>query len=730
MRIARLIFIVLALLGGIGTFLASKRLWVAHQLVLEESQMAELAQARSEWFEGTVALSFERSVTQVALSLDTAIPDAFRELIDQQRQQSDDLLAQSLADIEAAGAFANREAFTTDVARIRSSIATLREEADALLSQTGAQRDAERMRDMPYELKAEIERLFTMAGLLMLRDGRSSTDEMILSRIQALAWEVREFGGRARTFYAIASLSGEPIPERLMGEAYIDTARAVAGWERIQSELRTADLPEGFVSSVRAAEAPFADVYLPALDDIDRAMEEIRAGANTQMPYSFDAFFELSNEGLDAVANIAPLAGQYIQEYWSKELQLVQSVRMTNGLTVVLVLLVTISSIIVIHRKLTRPLAAATQVLNEMAEGDIDRKFRKTRRKLDELRVIWDAMETLSERLRDARDTAAREKEAEENAKQGIIGELVAGLGAMAQGDLTHNIADAYGDAYRELVHNFNETNSKLRDVMSKVIDTTQEITRNSDGLSSAVGDLSQRTEDQMRIVGETTQNLRELVEGLKETAENTKQSLLAISDAAGKSDAGRAVVDTAVSAMDQIRETSDSISGFGSIIDDIAFQTNLLSLNAGVEAARAGDAGKGFAVVAQEVRNLASQASVAAREVKEQVESSKISVKSGVEEVTKTGRSLTEISDMVGTAHGRIGQVDAASREQAMMIDRLGQTMDDIDAITRQNAEMADDAAATSQSLKDTAKALRSAMAQFKLDAAHRGPDDMAATG
>ena len=321
MRIARLIFIVLAFLGALGVFLASQRLWTAHQLVVTEVQLAELAQARSEWFEGTVALSLERSVTQVALALDTPIPQPFRELIDEQRAQSDALLAQSLADIQAMGDFASRADFVSSVSEIQAAIALLREEADGLLAMNGADRDATRTRDMPYELKAEIERLFMNAALLLLPNGTSSTNEMVLTRIQSLAWEIREFGGRARTFYAIATLTGTPIPDNLQGEAYIDTARAMSAWQRIQIELRAADLPEEFRTSVLAAQGPFADVYLSALDDLDVAMARMDAGETAALPYSFEEFFDLSNAGLGAVADLAPLAGVYIQEYWEKELQ-------------------------------------------------------------------------------------------------------------------------------------------------------------------------------------------------------------------------------------------------------------------------------------------------------------------------------------------------------------------------------------------------------------------------
>ena len=355
MRIARLIFIVLFLLGGVGVFIASERLRTAHQLVVAETQLAELAQARSIWLEGTVALSLERSVTQVALALDTSIPDAFRELIDEQRAQSDRLLDQSLTSIEGMAGFENGDEFIAEVARINGVIQSLRREADGLLSQAGPDRDPTRTRDMPYELKAAIEELFIASSLLALQNGHSSTREMVLSRIQALAWEVREFGGRARTFYAIASLTGEPIPVYLTGEARIDTARAVSAWNRIQMETRITDLPEDFLSALSSADEPFAQTYLQALDEMDTAMAAMREGADVTLPYSFEDFFELSNAGLGAAAGIAPLSGTFIQQYWAEELQKVRRARLVNAIIVAVVALMTLSSMYIIYRKLTRP---------------------------------------------------------------------------------------------------------------------------------------------------------------------------------------------------------------------------------------------------------------------------------------------------------------------------------------------------------------------------------------
>jgi methyl-accepting chemotaxis protein len=718
MRIARLIFIVIALLGGVGVFLAAQRLWTSHNLLIAEQRMSILSNARSLWLEGAVALSLERSVTQVALALDTTIPSGLERLIADQRRISDALFDDAGGRLETMDSFKNRDVFMRQISVTRAEISALRDEADRLLSETAAERDTQRASQLPYDLKSTIEKLAGASSLLVLPEGSSSSEEVALTRIQELAWEIREYGGRARTYYAIATLTDTPIPERFFGEAAIDTFRAVSSWDHIETKRSALALPEELNAALAALKGPFAETYLGALAELDAAMQARRAGNDTPLPFSFEAFFDLSSEGLDAVAAIVPLAGTHIQSYWADELKQAAQARLFSAIVVVLVFVLATFTMLVIYRKLTQPLAEATNVLHDMANGNIDRQFRQTERGLDELRVIWKALEALVIRLRAARDTSQREREAEARAKQGIVGDLMKGLERMADGDFTYTIGDTHGQAYSALVENFNRTGATLRQVIGNFVRTAEEISEHSRSLGAAVVDLSHRSEDQMRIVGDTARSLRAQIDALRETAQNIEESLKTVSEAAHRSDASRAVVDKAMSAMDEIRASSDSINGFGSIIDDIAFQTNLLSLNAGVEAARAGDAGRGFAVVAQEVRSLAGQASSAARDVKQQVETSRNSIVSGVDEVSKAGQALEDISAMVGAAHERIEQIDRASRLQSETLEGLGVTVEKVDAISRQNAEMAVEAASNSTSLQQTAKALRESVARFRIGA------------
>ncbi len=717
MRIARFVFVVLLMLGSVSVFYAARGLWVAHVKVTVDEQLAGLAQAKSEWLQGTVSLSFERSVTQVALALDEPIPPAFREVIDQQRADSDAGLTLALEDLADMAAFENLEVFETTVAGARDRISSLRDEADQLLSQPAANRNPSRAKRLPYEMKAEIEKLFSAATLLNLPIGEKSAEELMLSRIQTLAWEIREYSGRARTFYAVATLRGEPIPRDLRGEARIDTARGLAGWQQLQTTLQSVVLPQAFIEDVAAVEAPFIEEYMGALEQLDAAMVGIEDGTSVDLPFSFEAFFGLSNEGLDAVAQLAPRAGFYIQQYWARELRVSRNARLMSGGATLMILLLMFASLYGLYKKLVSPLTAATLVIQQMADGNLDRKFRKAKRGLDEIWVIWQAMEKLSNTLRAARDQAEAEKAAEERAKEGIAGSLNKGLEKMADGDFTYAIQNDFGPAYEGLVTNYNRTSGSLRQLVAEVKQNAADIEAQSAEMRAAIQDLSSRTESQSQSVAQTVQQLGQFSEVIQRTADRAQESGALVGQASQAASDSAEVVEGAATAMERIKTSSREINGFTDVINEIVFQTNLLALNASVEASRAGDAGKGFAVVANEIRGLAQRAEESAKDISTTVDQSVREVETGERQVLQTGDSLRGISDMVMQIKSGFDEIDSASQVQTSGVAEIGHTMEQIDQMTKQNAQMADLTTETSATLLDQAKTLRAVVDRFVIE-------------
>jgi methyl-accepting chemotaxis protein len=296
-------------------------------------------------------------------------------------------------------------------------------------------------------------------------------------------------------------------------------------------------------------------------------------------------------------------------------------------------------------------------------------------------------------------------------------------LEAVANGDLTARVTKEYQGIFGELRDNINATVAKLTEVVSGIKGSSDLIHTAAREIANGNTDLSARTEEQAASLEETASSMEELTSTVKQNADNARQANQLASGARNQASQGGEVVTQAIASMEAISAASKRIADIIGVIDEIAFQTNLLALNAAVEAARAGEQGRGFAVVASEVRNLAQRSAQAAKEIKELIHDSVEKVKAGSALVDRSGETLSQIVESVKKVTDIVGEIAAASQEQAAGIEQVNKAVMQMDRTTQENGALVEEAAAASKSMEEQAQALAGLVGFFLL-----GQDEHAA--
>jgi methyl-accepting chemotaxis protein len=299
--------------------------------------------------------------------------------------------------------------------------------------------------------------------------------------------------------------------------------------------------------------------------------------------------------------------------------------------------------------------------------------------------------------------------------------EVVGALKKMAKGDLDVKVHPV--DQQDQVRCALQKMASDMNAVLGQIQLASDQISSSSVQVASTSQDLSEGASTTASSLQEISASLNELAAQTGLNADNAVQANGLASQARDFAQNGNVQMISMVAAMGEINASSHNISKIIKTIDEIAFQTNLLALNAAVEAARAGQHGKGFAVVAEEVRSLAARSAKAARETAELIDGAVSKSQNGSRIADATARALDEIVGVIGRVSDLVGEINAASREQAQGISQVNIGLSQIDHVTQQTTASAEESASAAQELSHQADKLRQMLARFVLSEQRKVP-------
>ena len=286
----------------------------------------------------------------------------------------------------------------------------------------------------------------------------------------------------------------------------------------------------------------------------------------------------------------------------------------------------------------------------------------------------------------------------------------------MAEGDFTERIDLDQKDELGVLGASLNTTADNLEKLISEIVFSAQSLTQAVQEIASGNENLSQRTSEQASSLEEIASTIEQTAAAIVQNAENSTQADKLSFTTKTEAEEGGKVIYEAVSAINDISESSKKIEEIITVINEISFQTNLLALNAAVEAARAGEQGRGFAVVAGEVRNLAQRSGTAAKQIADLIKDSRIKVEKGTALANKSGEAQVKINKLIKDLSKLISEINAASEEQRQGVSQINVAISELDSMTQQNAGLVEETSGMSEEMANQAQELLAMVEHFKI--------------
>ena len=288
---------------------------------------------------------------------------------------------------------------------------------------------------------------------------------------------------------------------------------------------------------------------------------------------------------------------------------------------------------------------------------------------------------------------------------------------SISEGNITVNTKAVYGkDEFGQLEKVFDVMSSRLAEVVSNVNDASREIMTAAHSMMESSNELSVRTDSQSSSLEETAASIEEMVSNIKTSAEKSLLGKDMMSESMQYIENAANIIAQTASNIEEVYQSSEKIKDITKIIEDIAFQTNILALNASVEAARAGDQGKGFAVVASEVRNLAQTTQASVKDITELVDNTSQKIDTATQTAKQSQEIFVDLQNKVSDTSKLMETITSNALEQESGTNQISVEVNNMESATTQNAALAENSNEISKSLVEKAEFLERSIEFFKI--------------
>ena len=410
---------------------------------------------------------------------------------------------------------------------------------------------------------------------------------------------------------------------------------------------------------------------------------------------------KLFSESREYINSMTELLEQYAN-YYSDEMQTsishsnLVSCIVFSGLSFVSVMLVLIMVGYVIGS-----LKYLEKINKKIAGGCFDVTVEKKRMSKDEVGNLCASTEEILAHL---------------NNYKNYISEISNVLDSMANGQLRIDLSYDYAGEFAQLKTALYTISSSLNRTITSISEIARQVNIGAEEVSNSSQSLAQGATEQAGTIEQLAETISRISEHINTDAQNADHAKQIVASTKMETVTGNEQMKKMISAVTQISNDSAEIAKILKIIDDIAFQTKILALNASVEAARAGEAGKGFAVVADEVRNLAAKSAQAAHNTAELIEQSISRVNEGASIARDTAKSFNEIASGIGEASSIMDEIAESTKDQSQAIQEVNLGIEQISSVIQTNSATAEENAAASEELSGQSEMLRDSVSVFKI--------------